>query len=257
MQELLHQHQLGAAKRQLAAQQLIEHDPQAVDVAPPVGLTAVAPLGLLRAHVRRSPDDLAIQGHDDVGLGPNGQAEVDHDRLAQPGQGRLARRRLCRRPACSAGGLHHDVGRLDVAMDEPALVGVVERQSDVGHERGALAKGQPPRLEQLLERHPVDEVGDLDRHAVDRDDLVKTHDPRVPELSRDPRFPRQPLMIQARIERVLMGDLQRDDPVELGVARRQTAPNEPWPTRLSSWNRPITRIASIAPPWRTRSRRNE
>ena len=38
--------------------------------------------GLLRAHVGRRADDLAVHRHDDVGLGTQHQAEIDDDRLA-------------------------------------------------------------------------------------------------------------------------------------------------------------------------------
>ena len=145
VQELMDDHHPGAAKRQLAAQELVEHDAQAVDVAAAVDVMRPAG-GLLGAHVRRRADDLAVDRHHRIGLRADGQPEIDHDRPAQQ-----ARARLPGGPvhpiAGPVGVLHHDIGRLDVAMDQACVMGVVQGLGDLRDEQGALAEREPAHLQ--------------------------------------------------------------------------------------------------------------
>ena len=68
MQQLVNEHHLRSAKRQLAAQKLVEHDAQAVDIATAVDVMHLSS-GLLGTHVRGSAHDLAVDRHDRIGLG--------------------------------------------------------------------------------------------------------------------------------------------------------------------------------------------
>ena len=129
-----HLRDLVAAEGDLAGEQLVERRAQAVDVAGGTHLVEVA-AGLLGAHVRRRADrrarlrlagvrprpptprgsarrrSPAMHRHD-VGLADHlGQPPVDDQRLAVAAQ--------------------HDVGRLQVAVEHAAAVGVVDRVADV------------------------------------------------------------------------------------------------------------------------------
>ena len=95
--------------------------PEGVDVGPGVHVHA-AHLGLLRAHVERRADHLGEPGVDRL-LGQRladrlGHAEVDHLRH------RLA---VVHRD--------QDVRRLEVAVDDPLLVGVLDRLADLHEQR--------------------------------------------------------------------------------------------------------------------------
>ena len=215
VQELVDDHHPGPAERQLAAQELVEHDPQAVDVAAAVDMMGLAG-GLLGTHVRRRADDLAVHRHDGVGLGANGQPEIDQDRPAQPVRALFLGRSFP--PIVSpVRTLHHDIGRLDVAMDQPVVVRVVEGLGDLRDEQGALPEGEPALLQRVPERRALDEVGDQDGDVIQREDLVEPHDPRVAELGGDPGLSLHAYGIQAALQGMLMGDLQGDDAIELGI----------------------------------------
>ena len=139
-----------------------------------------------------------------VGLADRlGEAPVDHDRLA-----RIA---------------DEDVRRLDVAMDDPALVCVrdrVRRGDDVRHQRetpGDLGS----RSDELLERSAGDLAHHVERRAVRRDSgVVDGHDRRMLEPRGDPR-----LALESRdrvgIERQRL--LHRDGATEHGVRRLDDA----------------------------------
>ena len=96
--------------RSSAAEQLVEDDAEAVDVAPLVGLPAQAD-GLLGAHVGRRADDHAVAGEVGLDVGPTRQAEID-----QP-----------RPPAV----VDHHVAGLEVAMDDAHAVRVAEGVGEV------------------------------------------------------------------------------------------------------------------------------
>ena len=93
-----------------AADQLVEDDAQAVEVAPAVGLVGPAGGGL-GAHVLGRPQDRPFQGQVGFEVASTGQAEV-----GQPSPTRV---------------VDQDVGRLQVAMKDPSAVGVIERQGQV------------------------------------------------------------------------------------------------------------------------------
>ena len=69
----------------LAADHLVQNDPQAVDVALSVHLADLAP-GLLRRHVSRGAQHLTLDRDDDLAGFALGQAEVHQVRLAVVGR---------------------------------------------------------------------------------------------------------------------------------------------------------------------------
>ncbi len=92
-------------KRRPARQQLVQDRPQGVHVGRRPDRVLLAP-GLLRRHVARRAHGHAAYGQPAVALQPSGQAEI----------GDLGR----------AVGGEQDVGRLEVAVDDPALVSDVD-----------------------------------------------------------------------------------------------------------------------------------
>ncbi len=91
----------GHVGRSLAANQLVEDDSQAVEVAPAVGVVGPA-RGGLGAHVLGRPQDGPFDGEVGFEVAPTGQAEV-----GQSGSTRL---------------IDQHVGRLEVAMEDTTTV---------------------------------------------------------------------------------------------------------------------------------------
>ena len=92
----------------------------------------VAADGLLRAHVSRSPDDRSIVGQMNRLLVEERQAEIDDPWFTRPIRARVV---ICR-SRVRDGGVEHDVGRLDVAMNGSHRVGVGKRVGDLGDQLG-------------------------------------------------------------------------------------------------------------------------
>ena len=108
-----------ASERPSSGQQLVEHDAQAEDVGAAIDPVPFAP-GLLGTHVGGRAGEPAPLAEV---LVPEGQPEVGHARLA----------------CC----VDQDVGRLDVAVDQPSGVGVVQGLGDRRHQLRRLPEGRP------------------------------------------------------------------------------------------------------------------
>ena len=111
-------HQLLRIERRAAGQQFVEQHAQAVDVAARVDVQP-AHLRLLRAHVSRRADELV-----QTACKPSCPSAALSVALAMPksitfGTGT---------PSCS---VDQDVRRLDVAVDDPLLVRVLDRLADL------------------------------------------------------------------------------------------------------------------------------
>ena len=87
-------------------------------VEPPEG----ARLILFRRQIGRRPHDLAAHGQVGVGIEDLGKAEIRDQRLATR--------------------IDHDVGRLQIAMDDALLVRVMDRSRDLLHQLQRALDGQ-------------------------------------------------------------------------------------------------------------------
>ena len=101
----------------------------------------------------------------------------------------------------------HDVFRLDVAVNEPHLVGRRQRRADGDDDVERLDQAQRPVLQPLAETLAVDVLGgDEANRAVDTD-VMDGHDVRVIDDRGVVRFEEQLL---ARLFAGVMNDLERD-----------------------------------------------
>ena len=161
---------VAAPVRVFAAPALVQREGERVDVGLGARLEA---LGLLGGHVGERADDVAGRGQPGR-VGDQGDAEV-HQLGA-----RLAVDDL-------------DVLRLDVAVDDAARVGVVERLAEVGADLADLAVGEHVFAGQAGEGRALDQLGDEQRVAVLLPHLVEGHDAGVVEARRRLRLAQHPL----------------------------------------------------------------
>jgi hypothetical protein len=138
--------QLRGADGRDAGQQLVEQRPERVDVAAGVDVLR-GRRGLLGAHVLQGADDQPELGqHGLFGQlvpGRLGDAEVDD---------------LRNRPAVV--GCHQHVGRLDVAMDDALLVGVLDGLADGDEQLQAFADCEPVGVAILRDGQALDQFHD-------------------------------------------------------------------------------------------------
>ena len=135
--------EFGLFERGRAGQEFVEQDAERIDVA--AGVDVERPhLGLLGAHVFEGADDGAKLGeHRPLGqplLDRFGHAEVDHLGLGL---------------AVAEG--HQHVGWLDVAVDNPLLVGVLDRPADREEEFEPFARRQEMLVAVFGDRDAVDQ----------------------------------------------------------------------------------------------------
>ena len=159
-------HGVAALPRQLAGAELVENAAQAEQVGPAVDL--VAP-GLLRRHVGGRADDHAQLRQPFVPLGRLGQAEIEDFHPA------------------AGGGVQPDVGRLDVAVDQPVLVRRRQPPGDFPAQFQDLVHRQRSGfalllLEVILQRHALEQLHGQERHAAVLADLVDGDDVVVLDL---------------------------------------------------------------------------
>jgi hypothetical protein len=148
-----------------AAERLVEHEREGVEVDRPRDGPA---LGLLRGHVGQGPDDVA-RARQRVVADELGDAEV---------------RQL--RAAAVVGD--HDVRGLDVAVDNPALVGVGERVAEHEADLHDVAVGEQAVGHQPGQRAAAHELGDEVDRVLVLSGLVERDDPRVAQPGRRARL---------------------------------------------------------------------
>jgi hypothetical protein len=192
--------QLLRLERQHADEQLVHEHAQGVDVGARVDLVA-RELCLLGAHVLRRPDQLAVLGEERA-LGETlgrrlGDAEVDD---------------LRHRPVVPHG--HQDVARLDVAVDDGLLVGVLEPFAHLHEQLEPGPRAQPLPVAVVGDGHAVHVLHDEERTAVlrgarieDARDVGMVHHRERLALRLEPRDDLLRLQSAAH-------DLQRDPPAD-------------------------------------------
>jgi hypothetical protein len=149
---------------------------------------------LLRTHVGRGADDVAVQGQRDLGFLSQRQAKIHYQRL-QSG---------VRNSSSMAGhggagflgqGLHHDVGRLEVPMDQTHGVGIIQGFGHLGDQRCRFAERQPTYFQQVFEGHAGDEVRHDGRQPFQRLHLMHGHDSWMAQLCGRPRLAVEPFQV--------------------------------------------------------------
>ena len=155
-------------KRAVAREQEIERGPQAVNVGPGVGGVAVR--GLLRGDVIGGSERAPQTGHAEVvGLlaEETGQAHVENFDHARP--------------------VEHQVGRLDVAVDQPGLVGVLQSQGGLADVvGGAEGVHRPSLLDDPVQGAAVDVLHDQEMHPAVPVHVIAADDVGVAELGDGP-----------------------------------------------------------------------
>ena len=189
LNNLLEQHADASAKRRVSRKQFEEDDAKRVHVRTAIRIVAGA-RGLLRRHVGRSADDLALDRHCDLARVSFGQSEIHHVRLP-------VRR-------------DNHVRRLEISVNHALFVRVVQRFGDFDAESRRFVVRRLALKQPLVQGEPLDEVTDnvqrlgFDSHFVDADDV------RVPQRSRRSRFTQEflpVLRIQAASSREFDGSL--------------------------------------------------
>ncbi|MGD0548760.1 MAG: hypothetical protein ABR991_13205, partial [Terracidiphilus sp.] len=136
VEDLVHQHIVGAGEGKLASHQLIKHDAGGEDVGAAIDVLVAQPLG---GHVGDGADQVAGAGEVLVALA-----------LLQAGDAEV------QQLGCAV-RLHKDVGRLHVAVDDVVAMGIAEGRADllqddqaVGHRELRIA------ADELVERIALD-----------------------------------------------------------------------------------------------------
>ena len=186
-----------AAERHLTDEQLVQDDPERVDVGLDVRLASARLLGR----------DVVACSHHRPGLR---QAPVDVER-ARDAEVRDLRAALL--------GEQH-VLRLDVAMDETLLVREGERPRDLERELDGLPLGQRGlALDQRLQVLALDVLEDDELAAVLLTAVDHGHDVGMRELRHGAGLPAEALDVVAVTRELLVEDLQRDVPLQQLVVR--------------------------------------
>ncbi len=186
----------GRAHRVRPGQRLVQHERERVQVG---ALVDALSGRLLGRHVREGADDVAGAGERLVAR-QVGDAEVEQ----------LGRR---------AGRLGRDdhVLRLDVAVDDAAVVRVVERVGETEADPQDVAVAERAVALERRQRAAADQLGDQEPLAAGLAGVEHRHDPRVVEPRRRQRLALGTLGHRARSR----DDLDRHEPVESFVARRE------------------------------------
>ena len=217
-----------SVERYAAGDRLVKDGAQGEDVASSVDLVRV-PAGLLRGHVGRGPHDGAALREVRLGVGGLRQAEV----------GDLG----------DAVRVDQDVRRLDVAVDDAVLVGVVDRLADLPHEGEDLLDGDAGREGRPALRGglllPIDVVAEVaslqvlhreEVAAVLLSDLVDLHDVGVLEaggglgLAREAGDQLASIVLLGRglVDPVVeLEDLERHDAIEVALPGLVDDPHPP------------------------------
>ena len=169
------------------------------------------PLSLLGRHIRRRPDGSAVLS-EAAEIGDLRQSEVHHL------EGSLAGK--------------HQVGALDVTVDDALLVSLLQTAGGLGRQRQRFLERQRSLLNLLLQRRPVN-IGHRDEHAAVRfADLKYCGDVRV--IERCDRFglAQETSFLLAGAHKILSDELEGDNTVEVEILRLVDLSHPPLPDLL-------------------------
>src|ERR1700733_319568 len=183
-------------ERRLPAQELVERDPEGVHVGAAIDS---ATEDLLGRHVQWAADAGAGLGCAHRAL-PLGNAEIHHLDDVVPGD--------------------HQVGRLEIAMDDAGAMRSRDPAQRLFEERDTLVRrDRPPPPDQLLQALAVDELHHGDGCAVVHEVVEQQRDVRVIEGGLQARFLTEALDEVRVVARLGAHHLDRDRPVEIQVER--------------------------------------
>ena len=195
--------ELLLVEREAAAQELEEGHAERVLVAARVELE---PVRLLGRHEVRRPRDR--RRDEELVLGRDGEPEVDDLHLAVGGE--------------------HEVGGLDVAVQELLRVRVVEALGRLAREAHGLVDRELPLalVPEVVDRAALEELHDEEVVPALRPvDVEDADDVGVVEPEEDPRLGRELLDESGARDQLLVEDLDRDVAVEAEVTRPVDSPH--------------------------------
>ena len=136
--------QAGTTQGRGSGQEFVEQDAEGVNIGPGIDIIGPA-LGLLRTHVLQGAHDRAFGGLERA----FGQLLID--RLGDPEVDHLG-------DCLAVDDRDQDVGGLDIAVDHPFLVSVLDRLANRDHQGHPLAWAQPRAFGVLGDRQATDQL---------------------------------------------------------------------------------------------------
>ena len=130
-----------------------------------------------------------------------------------------------------AGARQHDVGRLEVAVDDAVAVRAIERVGDLGAVADHLVGGQRPARQPAGQRLALQVLHDEEGDAFLLADVVEHADVRMVHRPDRPRFAVEPLAQLRVVGEDRREDLDGDGAVEPGVAGLVDLPHPAGPDR--------------------------
>ena len=221
----------------LANRHLVEHRSQGEDVGAGVGRPA---LDLLRRHVRQRAEQCPFprqvgRGLRGLELAPAGSADERGDHLGQ-----AEVEELHARPR------QHHVAGLQVAVNDPLAVRRVQGTGDLDAAAQRLVERQGTSSETILERFTLEQLHHQEVVLALATDVEERADVRVREPGDRPRLLLESLAGFGRRGPMQGQDLDRDGPIEAGVARLVDLAHSARPERREDLVRPEARTGEEA-----------
>ena len=114
--------------------------------------------------------------------------------------------------------IQQDILRLDVAVDDALVVGILEGVANLRHDRQRLARRHPPAVHQPAQTHPVHEFHQEVEKAVRPAGIIDGHNARMIQPGQRLGFPGKPLGKRRVTANARRQDLQRRYPVQFLLA---------------------------------------
>ena len=176
-----------------ACKHLIEDDAEGPDVGPVVDRLAA---GLFRGHVRHGSDD------------PRGQGS--RRKIRRPGQAEIHN-------LGTPGGSEHDIVGLDIAVNDPLLVGGLKSPGQLDGQVQSLGQVEGAGAKKLPQVRAVDKLHGDEEPSVGFADLMDGGDMRMVQGGRGLRFPLEAGIFPDPAARVGTDELEGNEPFQAGV----------------------------------------